>query len=105
MSNVTRARDHFCDVIEKTIAETVLGDPVAYDLGPCPMPLPDGSGMAICYVLILSCRSPVLVPGRIAVNDIIWDGHPGDEQLRKSVTSTIEQLFEIRRQLASQRHN
>jgi hypothetical protein len=105
-ARIVYARGHFREHVEKIISETVLGDPVSYDIAPVVVPSPDGSGnMVVAYLLVLSCRSPVLRPPRIAVSDVIYDGHPSDEQLAGAVTKAITSLFEVRRQLCSQQLN
>lgn len=91
-------RDDFRDTIAMRLAETVLGDPIGFDLAPAVVPGPDGSPV-VAYVLILSCKSPLLSRPRISVSDMIADSCPSTAQLHEAVDRSVESLFKVRSQL------
>ena len=90
------AQAHFLETIAARLSETVLGQDIDYDMAPSILPGPEAF---VAYVLILSCRSPVLAPPRIAVTDLILDANPGDHALTESVDRAVGQLMQVRRQL------
>jgi hypothetical protein len=102
-------RPHLEAVVEQTIAETILSNEVFwYDISPNVVANPSGDPSmppVIGYVVIISCKSPVLSPPRIAISDVIYDGHPSDQQVESTVKGLLDSLFEVRRQLLSQRNN
>ena len=93
-----RAADRYRQVIEKTINENVLGDPVEWDFSPVVVPqmLQAGAEPVCAYLLVLSCRSLLLSPPRVAVTDMLWDSCPSDEQIRTEVIASLDGLFKTR---------
>lgn len=96
--NVQYGLDQFRQIVEAKIAEIVLGDPIVYDLAPIFIPDQNGQ-LLVAYCLIVSCRSPVLSPPRIAISDLILDACPSKDQLEASVEKTITALFKLRAKL------
>lgn len=93
--------ERFAEVIETAINETVLGDRIDWDFSPAVMPAETRAGQPVtAYLVILSCRSPLISPPRISVTDVIWDSCPSDEQIRHAVTRAVTALYEVRRDIA-----
>jgi hypothetical protein len=86
-------------VVEAKIAEQhVSSEPLHYDLSPVLLPGADGQAMA-AYLLILSVKSPLLSPPRIAVPEIIADAYPSESQIGAAVASAVAMLAAARKQI------
>ena len=90
------ARDGLCELVEKYLNEQILGnEPWWYEFSPVVILDPAGN-LIPGYMVILSTRSGLLQPPRIAINDVIWDAHPSEEQIRTSVQGCIDKLLQMR---------
>lgn len=85
-------------VVEAKIRENHAGATISYDLAPTPMQGADGT-LGGAYFLILSVRSPLLSPPRIATTFIIADAYPTDAQVNEAVKACLATLHEAREQL------
>jgi len=84
-------------IVAAKIAENYLSsDPVSYDLGPIVLPADGGVQAMAAYLLILSVRSPLLSPPRIAVSDVIRDAYPTPEQIEAAVRNALDILARAR---------
>lgn len=87
----------FQKVIKEEIDSGALGDVIEWDFSPVIYPSGEPGGQPACgYVLILSCRSPLISPPRIAVYDATWDAAPSDHDVRQMVIKAIEALYKVR---------
>lgn len=110
---IADAQPRFRDQIAHTLDDALSGhaapvSPVSrgrldirFDFGPIATPDPATHQMHVAYLLVLSCRSPLLSPPRIAVNDIIFDGYPSEQQVRHAVRRSLEALLGVREQMLS----
>lgn len=88
------------ELAARLIDEQVIGDAVDFDFGPVLLPDQQTPGLFVPgYMLILSCRSPVLSPPRIAAFDPLYDAYPAEALIRAAVTSCVTTLFEARAKL------
>lgn len=85
--------------VKREIDQVYLGpEALHFDFGPILIPGPGGQGMA-GYLLILSCKSPLLTPPRIALPEIIADAYPSDSQIKDAVTKALATLIDARARL------
>ena len=101
MTDHLYAREYMRETVNQALSETVLGEPMSFDIAPVLVPNPQTGQMVVGYMVVVSCRSPVLSPPRIAAFAVIVDAHPNDQQLEAAVKQNTESLFEMRRQLLS----
>jgi hypothetical protein len=85
-------------VAAKIAANYLSSDPVSYDLAPIVLPADGGQAMG-AYLLILSVRSPLLSPPRIAVSDVIRDAYPTAGQIEDAVRNALGILADARAEL------
>jgi hypothetical protein len=83
--------------VERLINARALGDAYGFDIAPALIPGPQG--VAAGYLLIVSCRSPVLVPPRMAQVQVIPDAWPGDDALAAAVTACMDGLAQAKADL------
>jgi hypothetical protein len=84
--------------VAEKIAENHLGEQISFDLGLILLAGPGQPAMA-AYLLILSMRSPLMSPPRIAVPHIIEDGYPSESQVGEAVKAALAGLYEVRQKL------
>jgi hypothetical protein len=85
------------EMVARIVDEAAPVGGVDFDFGPAVLPDPHNPGGQLAgYLLIISCRSPLLAPPRIAVPDMIYDCYPSEDQVRYSVLRTVETLFGMR---------
>jgi hypothetical protein len=94
----------YAKVIEEAITAGALGDLIEWDFAPIITVTEEGEPSA-GYVLILSCRSMMLVPPRIAVCAALPDGSPVDAVVCNLVTTSLDQLYHIRSEMNKLRAN
>jgi hypothetical protein len=97
-------RLHFEELIERHISSTVLGEPMEYTwaLITRMVQREDGQiGIEPGYMLVISCRSPILRPPRVSITDVVWDAYPVDATVTQLIDKMIGQLFDLRRKLCS----
>lgn len=83
--------------VDKLLLKRTLGEDYGYDLGPCTVQTP--KGLVAGYMLILSCRSPVLSPPRMAHSHFIPDPWPSDELIENAIRECLTGLAAARNQL------
>jgi hypothetical protein len=60
---------------------------------------PQGPQAEIAYILVVSCRSPLVAPPRIAAPAVIADAWPAEPHVAAAVAEALEGLADLRRQL------
>ena len=85
-------------LVDAKLREIHVGEPVHYDLAPVPVAAPDGR-IGAGYFLILSLRSPLLSPPRIASTYVIRDAYPTPDMIGEAVRTCLEALNEARKNL------
>lgn len=93
----------YAKVIEDAITAGALGDSIEWDFTPIITVTADGPSAG--YVLILSCRSMMLVPPRIAVCAALADATPVDAVVRNLVTTSLDELYHLRSEMNKTRAN
>lgn len=93
----TDRRDKLCAAVARALAERCPAEDYGYDLGPALVPGPQG--FTAGYVLIISCRSPVLSPPRMAHAQVIPDAWPDDATVSAAVGACLDALAQVRRKL------
>lgn len=90
----TDRRAQLAGIVEKLVNLRALGEDTGYDITPVILPGP--SGPQAGYLLILSARSPVLKPPRMAFSHAIPDAWPDEEQLADAVGHCMQGLAKTR---------
>lgn len=97
MATVDR-QDEIRGTVSRILTErTVAGEGYGFDLGPALVPVPQG--LAAGYLLIISCRSPLLAPPRMAHSQVIADAWPDEATLATAVGACLEALAQLRAKL------
>jgi hypothetical protein len=91
-------QDEIRGAVARLLTErTVLGEDYGFDIGPALVPAAQGA--AAGYLLVVSCRSPVLVPPRMASAQVIADSWPGEDALAAAVGTCLDVLAQMRAKL------
>jgi hypothetical protein len=93
----TDRRAELAQAVARTLTERTPGEVYGYDIGPALVPGPQG--VTAGYILIISCRSPVLSPPRMAHAQAIADAWPDDATLSAAVGACLDALAAVRRKL------
>lgn len=97
MGNVDR-HDEIRGTVARVLTErTVAGEDYGFDVGPSLVPAPQG--VAAGYLLVISCRSPILVPPRMAHSQVIADAWPDEATLAAAVGTCLDSLARLRAKL------
>jgi len=90
----------YAEVIEEAIRDNVgLGrDGIEWDFAP--LLIPDPAGGKVEYLLIISCRSLLLLAPRVAMCDIVHDSSPDSLTLSNAAAAVLEKLYQARAELA-----
>lgn len=90
-------RAELSGAVERLVNGRALGDAYGFDIGPVLIPSPQG--MAAGYLLVISCRSPVLVPPRMAQVQVIADAWPDEATLASAVGACMDGIAAARAEL------
>lgn len=90
-------RAELSGAVERLINGRALGDSYGFDIGP--VLIPSQQGMAAGYLLVISCRSPVLMPPRMAQCQVIADTWPDEATLAVAVGACMDGLAAARAEL------
>jgi hypothetical protein len=93
----TDRRDKLRAAVARALAERCPAEDYGYDVGPSLVPGPQG--FTAGYMVIISCRSPVLVPPRMAHAQLIPDAWPDDATLSAAVGMCLDELAAARKKL------
>lgn len=96
---ISDRRPELAALLDRILTEECLGEDFGYDIAPHIAATP--AGLAAGYVLILSCRSPLVSPPRMASPYFIGDMWPDEENLRQAVKMCLDHLADLRRQMLS----
>ena len=95
------ARTRIEEAVDQALtAAAPLGEVWYYDIAPVAIAQPQG--FIIAYGLIITARNVLLSPRWIAMSEIIMDSFPPDEMIKGAVTKCVEQLLEVRADLAAE---
>jgi hypothetical protein len=94
---ISDRRPELCALLEKILTEEALGEDFGYDIAPAMAVV--GSNIVTGYLLMLSCRSPVLVPPRMCAPHLLSDMWPDEARLRVAVKECLKSLAALRLQL------
>lgn len=83
--------------VERLINGRALGDSYGFDISPVLIPSPQG--ISTGYLLAISCRSPVLMPPRMAQVQVITDMWPDEATLAAAVGACMDGLAAARAEL------
>jgi len=87
-------------VVYRKIRENHVGAQVQFSLTATPKLNAQG-GIEAAYLLILSMKSPLMSPPRIAAPQLIDDAYPTPEQIERHVRAALQALYDARRSLLS----
>lgn len=93
----TDRRAELAAIVGRLVTARSLGDAYGYDVSPVIIPAPQG--MAAGYLVVISCRSPVLVPPRMAHCQVIADAWPDEAALAGAVAACMDGLAQARAEL------
>ena len=93
------ARPELYRQVETAIRENHAGEPVLYDL--TLVLVAQNTQPAAAYLLVLSTRSPLLSPPRIASTFLIMDACPTPAMISHAVKICLAALYEARKNLVS----
>lgn len=93
----TDRRDKLRSAVARALAERSPAEDYGFDIGPALVPGPQG--VTAGYMLIISCRSPVLSPPRMAHAQVIPDAWPDDATVSAAVGACLDALAQVRRKL------
>ena len=79
------------------LQQQCTGHDYGYDIGPACVPTPQG--VKAGYLLIITARSPVLSPSRLAWSHFIADPWPADEMITAAIKLCLKGIAETRRKL------
>lgn len=99
---ITDRRPELASLVHGLLEGKVPLEDYGFDIAPVPQQLqqPDGSVvLAACYLLVISCRSPVLAPPRMYAAALIEDGWPGEPELSPAIAKCLADLERARNQL------
>lgn len=93
----TDRRGELAATVSRILAQRTPAEDYGYDLGPALIPTPQG--VTAGYLLVISCRSPVLSPPRMAHAQAIPDAWPDENTLSAAIGMCLDQLAQVRRKL------
>lgn len=97
MGTVDRQQEIRRAVARAITERTLPNEGYGFDIGPALVPAP--AGVTAGYLLVISCKSPVLAPPRIAAAQGISDPWPDEKALGAAVGSCLGVLAQMRAKL------
>jgi hypothetical protein len=94
------ATDRGAELMERTqklLQQLTIKQDYGYDIGPATVPTPQG--VKAGYLLIITARSPVLSPPRLAWSHFIADPWPADDMITAAIQVCLKGIAETRRKL------
>jgi hypothetical protein len=99
---ITDRRPELASLIHGLLEGKVPLEDYGFDITPVPQPMPQPDGNVVlgaCYLLVISCRSPVLAPPRMYAAVLVEDGWPREPELSPAIGKCLADLERARGQL------